>query len=65
MEKEQQEVEIPEEEEEDKKSGTQTALCCIAMPVTYLLAQKISQTFPSLSEPAHKQGSITTHRCSD
>lgn len=51
MEQEQQELEIPEEEAENK-SGTQTALCCIAMPVTYLLTHKSSQTFPSLSEPA-------------
>lgn len=52
MEQEQQELEIPEEETENKKSGTQAALCCIAMPVTYLLTHKSSQTFPSLSEPA-------------
>lgn len=51
MEQEQQELEIPEEEAENK-SGTQTALCCIAMPVTYLLTHKSSQSFPSLSEPA-------------
>lgn len=52
MEQEQQELEIPEEEAENKKCETQTALCWIAMPVTYLLTRKSSQTFPSLSEPA-------------